>query len=362
VRSRLRVLLAFSYRQWIATADKTMDESLCYRLLDQCAELGVPSVKFTWRGEPLLHPKLPQFVDYAKKVGILEVLITTDAVTLTEDKSRALIEAGLDVIVYSFDGGTKATYEKMRVGRFHENTFEQVYGNIRNFARIRRELGSTWPISKIQMILTRDTFDEQEAFSTLFEDCVDDISVKAYTERGGAFDDLDPSVRSRLGAYLDAKGLPRDTVHWRDMDGNIFVAQQRLPCEQPYQRMMVGYDGAVSMCCYDWGSEYPIGFTDERAFASRADLEAVADKARRGAKGFILLQNVQMPKRYPVAPLKVQTLAEIWDGVVVNEARRLHVTGQIESVPICTTCPFKETYLWERVPDTPLAPVEAASV
>ena len=24
------------------------------------------------------------------------------------------------------------------------------------------------------------------------------------------------------------------------------------------------------MCCYDWGSEYPVGYVDERAFTSRA--------------------------------------------------------------------------------------------
>ena len=348
----------FCYRQWIATPDKLMDEALCYRLLDQCAELGVPSVKFTWRGEPLLHPKLPQFVDYAKRAGILETLITTDAVTLTAEKSRALIEAGLDVVVYSFDGATKETYEKMRVGRFHENKFEEVYENIRRFHRIRTELGSAWPITKIQMILTSETFDQQEAFHALFSDYVDDVSVKAYTERGGALDDLDPEIRSRLGAYLEAHNLPRDTAHWRDMDGNIFVSHGRLACEQPFQRLMVGYDGTVCMCCYDWGNEYPIGFADERAFSSRADYEAVAEKATRRAKGFLPLINVQMPKRYDVAPHQVQTLKEIWDGKVVNEARRIHVSGGIETIPICTACPFKETYDWARVPD---APVEAVT-
>ena len=158
----------FCYRQAIATPDKTMTEELFYRVMDQGATLGVPSVKFNWRGEPLLHPALPAFVDYAKQKGVLETIINTDAVTLTAEKSEALIDAGLDLIVYSFDGGTKATYEKMRPGRFKTNHFEDVYANIRRFAEIRARKSARFPRTKIQMVLTADTFGEQEQFFDVF--------------------------------------------------------------------------------------------------------------------------------------------------------------------------------------------------
>ena len=46
------------YRQYIATPDKIMKADLVYKLIDQAAEIGVPSMKFNWRGEPLLHPEL----------------------------------------------------------------------------------------------------------------------------------------------------------------------------------------------------------------------------------------------------------------------------------------------------------------
>ena len=38
-----------------------------------------------------------------------------------------------------------------------------------------------------------------------------------------------------------------------DIDNTIFISQKRLPCEQPFQRLQITYDGKVSMCCYDWG-------------------------------------------------------------------------------------------------------------
>ena len=91
-------------------------------------------------------------------------MINTNATQLNEKKSKELIESGLDVMIYSFDGGTKETYEKMRPGRFKENKFENVYKNIYEFKNIRESLNKKFPRTKIQMILNEDTFNEQEEF------------------------------------------------------------------------------------------------------------------------------------------------------------------------------------------------------
>ena len=347
----------FCYRQAIATPDKTITEELFFRVMDQGAELGVPSVKFNWRGEPLLHPRLPEFIDYAKRKSVLETIINTDAVTLTADKTEALIDAGLDLIVYSFDGGTKDTYEKMRPGRFKTNHFEDVYANIRRFAEIRARKGARFPRTKIQMVLTADTFREQDQFFDLFADCVDDVSVKAYTERGGELPELDAATLARVHAFLQRQGLPPTTPYWRDMSGSVYVGIGRLPCEQLYQRLMVTYDGRISMCCYDWGVEYPIGYVDEAAYRDGdADYEAALTKARAGARGFERLKLIEMPARYIEPPRRVQTLREIWDGEILNEARRLHLNRDLDAVPICKKCMFKETYEWMRIPAAEMQP------
>ena len=65
-----------------------------------------------------MHPKIGDFIRYAKQKGILEVIINTNATNLTLQMSKDLIDAGLDYMIYSFDGGSKETYEKMRPGRF----------------------------------------------------------------------------------------------------------------------------------------------------------------------------------------------------------------------------------------------------
>ena len=52
----------FCYRQYLATPDKYIKKDLAYRIIDQCAELGVPSIKLNWRGEPLMHKYIADFI------------------------------------------------------------------------------------------------------------------------------------------------------------------------------------------------------------------------------------------------------------------------------------------------------------
>tara|TARA_R110000868_G_scaffold369732_2_gene633199 strand:+ start:22580 stop:23857 length:1278 start_codon:yes stop_codon:yes gene_type:complete len=343
----------FCYRQWVATPDKVMSKDLAFRLIDQAADLNVPSMKFNWRGEPLMNPKLSEIIAHAKDSGIIDTLLNSNATHLDEKMARAIIEAGLDHVIYSFDGGSETSYNKMRPGRFNENTFQAVYANIRRFSEIRREMGSPFPFTKIQMILTEETFHEQDEFFELFSDCVDDVSVKAYTERGGNLKDLDDDTRDKLSAAFAERGIEEDenAQYWRDADDDLMIAAGRLACEQPYQRLMVAYDGRTSMCCYDWGNEHPVGYVDQTAIdLGDKEFKSIQEKAERGANGFELMKNVSMPKRYSDPPREVSTLADIWYGDTIDAARKMHVDGHVNDMKICTQCPFKDTYKWEKVP------------
>lgn len=338
----------FCFRQWIATPDKIVDFDLFRRIVDQCAALGVPSMKLNWRGEPLLHPQLPEMIDLAKRAGILEVIINTNATTLDAKKSRELIDAGLDMMIYSFDGGSKETYERMRPGRFKPNRFDDVYENIRGFADVRSQMGAVFPRTRIQMVLTEDTFPEREAFFRLFENCVDDISVKAYTERGGKISELDEETRERLSDEIARRKLPDDAPVRRDLNGALYVSTGRLPCEQPFQRLLVTYDGRVSMCCYDWGSQYPVGYVDAKAIETgEGEYKKVLDKVSEGAKGFEMMAGAVMPEKLNKPEPVVRTLQEIWHGSDITHVRRKHVSGEGETVSACRRCTFRETYAWQ---------------
>ena len=134
-----------------------------------------------------------------KKKGILETIINTNATKLDEKMSGKIINSGLDIMIYSFDGGTKEIYEKMRPGRFSKNNFDDIYKNIKNFSKIRNKLKRTkFPRTKIQMILTDETRKAQNEYFNLFKDIVDEVSVKQYTERGGNLSDLNQKFEKEI--------------------------------------------------------------------------------------------------------------------------------------------------------------------
>ena len=100
------------FREYILTPDKIMDFDLYKKIINEIVNLEVPSIKLNWRGEPLLNKQIGKYIEYAKFSGILEVSINTNATNLDEKMSKVLINSGLDQLIYSFDGGTKKTYEK----------------------------------------------------------------------------------------------------------------------------------------------------------------------------------------------------------------------------------------------------------
>ena len=278
----------FCFRDYIATPDKIISKELCYSIIDQAARLGVPSIKFNWRGEPLLHPNLPDFISYAKKKGILETLINTNATNLSEKKSMELIDSGFDVLIYSFDGGTKETYEKMRPGRFKKNKFEHVYSNIVNFKKIREKKRSFLPFTKVQMVVNNKNIKEQKKFFSLFKDCVDEVGVTVYQERGGEINKLPEKIRKKIIKYENST---KKKAHYIiDSNNNYKLSIGRKPCEQPFQRLMITYDGRVGMCCVDWGATYCVGYVDELAI--KKDLKEnlnVIDNVKKNKEGYELL-------------------------------------------------------------------------
>ena len=337
----------FCYRESLATPDKIISEKLFKNIVDQAAEMGVPSMKFNYRGEPLMHPKLHKMINYAKKKGILETIINTNATYLTEETSKRLIDSGLDFMIYSFDGGTKETYEKMRPGRFKKNKFEDVYNNIVGFSNVRENMNAKFPRTKVQMILTKEAYPEQASFFDLFHNFVDEVTVTQYSERGGNIEDLNASDKKRYKKLCNDLNLPDNSPYLKKSDGSISISDSRVPCGQPYQRMFVTYDGRVAMCCEDWGAMHSIGYVSDESFNDEdGDKKLVLDHIKSGRKGFELMSDAIMPPKHNKPKKMIQTLSQIWTGHEVEKVRKAHGDNKANEISICKNCTFKDTYNW----------------
>jgi radical SAM protein with 4Fe4S-binding SPASM domain len=227
-----RTMLAAASRMTVGL----MKKALFFKIVDEAATLSVPAIKLNWRGESTLHPDIVEFVGYAKKKGIIDVILNTNAVKLTKELSKGLIDAGLDKIIFSFDSPDKTQYEAIRIGA----NFEKVLDNIKNFVDIRERQGGGKPLTSINVVHMNTNEDNLAEFKNLFGDIVDGISY------------LD---------FLDFNSTLPDS----------FLQQEcfeRFICPQPWQRLLVTWDGKVLPCCADHDECYILGNANKESLLS----------------------------------------------------------------------------------------------
>ncbi len=208
------------------TKPMDMDLDLAKKIIKEFAEKGGCAIKFCYLGEPLLYPHLIELIRYSKEKGIIDTRLATSGNILSEKQARGLIEAGLDLIIFSVDSMFPEIYKKIRVG----GDLNKVLINIRTFKLIRDNLGLTKPIIQIQAIP--------------FEVNKGELDSKLYHDYYKQFADL-------VWESPWCKDYTKDLVVKGDT-ANFF-------CDAPFRRFLVRVNGDIWLCCGDPLKEKYIG-------------------------------------------------------------------------------------------------------
>jgi putative metalloenzyme radical SAM/SPASM domain maturase len=112
-------------------------------------------------GEPLLHPRIEEFIRLAK--GRMPsgswVGFQTNGVLLSEKRALALAEAGLDRVGLSLDGVTPETFRRVREG----GELAAVEGALAALAQARKNSGRSGLRVGVEFVLMRDNLRELPA-------------------------------------------------------------------------------------------------------------------------------------------------------------------------------------------------------
>ena len=208
----------------------------------------VQSVDFTGGGEPLLQPKLADWIADATKAGC-ETGFLSNGLLLAEEKLKKILAAGINWICISMDGATAEMYNKIRVG----SDFDRVCENVANIARLRT---GNIPKTMINFVLMDLNAHQMEEIVQLaarlgvdqlnFKQC--DV-IRGREGKGfGLFASEESREIRRLQKSLKkarrlAKKLKVDTTAF------AFTPQELAVCEQdPRDSLFIGYDGTVAPC------------------------------------------------------------------------------------------------------------------
>lgn len=125
-------------------------------------------------GESLLNPEIFKMIRYAKEKRVV-VTLSTNATLLDDERSESIIDSGLDYLIVSMDGASKATYEKYRPPAH----FETILQNVKRLMDWRQQKLTWHPFVDLQLIAMRENTSEIQEMRRLAVDLgVDRLTVK----------------------------------------------------------------------------------------------------------------------------------------------------------------------------------------
>lgn len=199
--------------------DRPLMPEKTYRLIaDECGPHH-SWLRFSGGGEPMLHPQAVEFAEYGKQRGARIGLITNGS-RFTEESTRRLLVAGVDMIEFSVDAGDPQTYRRVRRGL----QWSVLVRNVRRMVEIRNRLGSS---TRILASGVAQLGVDLDAVARFWEPLVDVFQRRKYLTWGIT----DPSQSVDQTPYLPPS--------------------ERIPCPLIFERLNIDSRGKVMVCGFD---------------------------------------------------------------------------------------------------------------
>ncbi len=198
-----------------------------YSLLDECKKNGTKSIQFNVANEPLLYEDIVEVIRYAKKLNFPDIYFSSNGSLLNKEKSLELIKSGLTKIMFSIDAYTNDVYLKTR----RKGNYQFVVNNILEFVKLKKEMKTKLPVTRVSFVLTEINKHQKEAFEKFWKDKVDSI----------AFQNL----------------IKLKTIE--DSNKKRIEALKTYRCNMPYFRLTIKADGSIKPCCVFYGEEHNFG-------------------------------------------------------------------------------------------------------
>ncbi len=170
-------------------------------------------------GEPMLHPEAVELLEFAKRAGCRVGLITNGS-AFTEESSRTILEAGVDMIEFSVDAADAVTYARVRA----KLNWDRLVRNVSRMIALRDHLGSPSKIIASGIIQQGVEIEEVEGFWR-------HVGVDGFIQR-----------KFLTWGWLDQS---------MSADRRGFIDPQTTPCPYPFERLGIDAKGNVMLCIHD---------------------------------------------------------------------------------------------------------------
>jgi MoaA/NifB/PqqE/SkfB family radical SAM enzyme len=189
-------------------------------------------------GEPLMDKRLHEKVARLKELGFRGTGFASNCTLLSQVRAEQLLDAGLDTIICSIDGATKAVHEAIRT----RTDFDEVVANVERFLALRDARAAAGRKATrviVRFILQDRNRDEYPAY-------------KEYWNRR-----IDPSLGDQV-VHFPIHNWGGQTENWQQNLAR-YGSGEVFQCEDLYERLIVFSDGEVAHCDADYNGFFPHG-------------------------------------------------------------------------------------------------------
>ena len=213
------------FQQYIEEKREFMKDTLFKKIVDEGANEGLCAIKLQSRGESLTHPKLIEYLAYAKENGILDINLKTNGLLLTEEKIKGLVENRLNLLILSID-------------EFHYKASSMK--SEKEYTEFMQDV-----VQKV--IYYRNKYNTK--LSIRIQSCIKDYTSeninKTEIKNRELFSEVDFVLINPLYASHE------DEPHLAELSDYDFY-----PCSYLWQRLTVYADGSVTTCSRDYNCKF----------------------------------------------------------------------------------------------------------
>lgn len=148
-------------------------------ILEELAERGTRSIRFTGGGEPLLHPQIKKILPMPKRFGLRSCIITNG--DLLDEEISELLVANIDHIRVSINAAQNDTRKLLHTSKVRANNLSEIFQQIRYMVQFRAAVWSSQkrPLICTTYLLVPENVDEIYLAAQLMRQCrADSISFR----------------------------------------------------------------------------------------------------------------------------------------------------------------------------------------
>lgn len=204
-----------------------LDLGLHHKMVDEVRDVGRSAtqyIRYTSNGEPLVHPRIYDMLDYAVRESGVFVTLTTNGTILNEKRVEKLLASGLHMVDVSIDALQPDTYARVRIsGNLHVTQ-----ANVLRLLDMKRVTGA---VTKIVVSFVEHPFNRLEirGFEKFwYAHGVDAVVIRRLHSAAGHVQQIAEALRANHSG------------------------ESRYPCLYPWERILLNPRGELAFCPQDW--------------------------------------------------------------------------------------------------------------